>query len=324
MTTSVCMGIYNGENYIEEQLTSILRQVKPADEVILCDDNSTDKTTAIVRNFIEANRLQKSWKLFHNRENIGYPGNFYYAMSLCNMDLVFLADQDDIWEEHKIQRMCALLEEKEEAKILSCKFGLVDREGKKIHAAMAPVHSKNTGKLREVTIEDVFYKFEWPGMVLAYRNGWYREWARRLGQTGNQERIGRIPHDLLLCARAAEEHGFFQMDEELAWHRRHDHNTGREEHKVKKLLRKERKLREIQVYLENLRNFQQGAALQTEQGRAVLLRKLDSMQGRYKALQSGRRGEVIRNAWKNRDQVRLATVACDLMIVGQKDGQGEA
>ena len=35
MTVSVCMGIYNGEKYIEEQLDSILRQTRRAEEVIL-------------------------------------------------------------------------------------------------------------------------------------------------------------------------------------------------------------------------------------------------------------------------------------------------
>ena len=44
MTISVCMGIYNGEKYIEKQLDSIFRQTRKADEVILCDDCSMDGT----------------------------------------------------------------------------------------------------------------------------------------------------------------------------------------------------------------------------------------------------------------------------------------
>ncbi|MCM1231849.1 MAG: glycosyltransferase [Ruminococcus flavefaciens] len=320
MTTSVCMGIYNGENYIEEQLASILRQTKRADEVILCDDNSTDGTVEIVRSFIEGNGLQGSWKLLCNRGNRGYPGNFYHAMSLCKADIVFLADQDDIWDDHKIERMCAAMEEKKEARVISCKFGLVDGDGKKIRTVMTPVHSGNTGELREIPIETVFYKCEWPGMALAYRNAWYREWTERLRQNGDEEVIRRIPHDLLLCAGAAEEHGFYQLDQELAWHRRHSNNAGGEEHRIKKLLRKERKLGEIWTYLKYLQAFLQGAALQTEEGRAALRRKLDSMQGRYEALQSGHMRSVIWNAWRNRDQVRIATVVCDLAIVKQRGG----
>lgn len=102
MTVSVCMGIYNGEKYIEEQLDSILRQTRRAEEVILCDDCSTDRTVEIVRLFIEKHGLGESWRLCCNKENRGYPGNFYYAMSLCAGDVVFLADQDDIWAETKL------------------------------------------------------------------------------------------------------------------------------------------------------------------------------------------------------------------------------
>ena len=38
MTTSVCMGIYNGADYLKTQLESILNQTKQPDEVILCED----------------------------------------------------------------------------------------------------------------------------------------------------------------------------------------------------------------------------------------------------------------------------------------------
>ena len=48
MTVSVCMGIYSGEKYIEKQLQTILDQSRQADEVILCDDGSTDATVDII------------------------------------------------------------------------------------------------------------------------------------------------------------------------------------------------------------------------------------------------------------------------------------
>lgn len=312
MTTSVCMGIYNGENYIEEQLTSLLRQTRRAEEVILCDDNSTDRTVAIVSGFIETNHLQESWKLFQNRENKGYPGNFYYAMSLCKMEVVFLADQDDIWDEHKIERMCAVLERHPQAYVLACKFGLMDAADKRIHAVMAPSHSLETGRLRQVGLREIFRKYQWPGMVLAYRNGWYGR--RRRGLHCTQGGLG-LPHDIFLCAMAAEDRGFFQMDEELAYHRRHSNNTAAEEHRVGKLLQKDRKLWEIERYLEMLGEFQEWQVLRTEAGKRTLREKTRAMEGRYEALQSGKIWRVLRAAARDWRQVRVATVVCDLVIV---------
>ena len=399
MTVSVCMGIYNGEKYIEEQLDSILGQTRKAEEVILCDDCSTDRTVEIVRLFIERNGLQESWRLYCNGENRGYPGNFYYVMGLCTGDVVFLADQDDVWAETKLERMCAVLEEHPEAEVLACKFGLMDGEGERIHAVMAPSHSLGTGKLRQVGLREIFRKYQWPGMVLAYRNGWYRErgmgicgqespgpcgeygswsyedmgqcgeernrscedagpcgeygsWSREeMGQCGEErnrscEEMGyrgeygsrsredagqcgedrsgpsgngglefRVPHDIFLCAMAAEEGAFFHMDEELAHHRRHDSNTAAEEHRVGKLLQRERKLWEIEKYLRMLGEFEERRVLRTEAGKRILREKTRAMEGRYEALQSGRIWQVLRAAARDWRQVRAVAVVCDLMIV---------
>lgn len=340
MTVSVCMGIYNGEKYIGEQLGSILSQTRKADEVILCDDCSTDGTVEIVRGFIERNGLQENWKLYCNEENRGYPGNFYYVMGLCTGDVVFPADQDDVWAETKLERMCAVLERHPETAAVACKFGLMDGEGGKIRAVMAPTHSLETGKLRQVGIREIFYKYQWPGMVLAYRNGWYRErmglctgsgevrhcCGQKSRRNGNREQgcaerdeirgsVGHIPHDILLCAMAAEEGAFFQLDEELAYHRRHESNAAAEEHRMGRLLQKERKIWEIEKYLGMLRAFQGGEVLRTEEGKRTLEEKLSTMEGRYEALKSGKMRAVLQQAFRDRRNVRLATVVCDLVIV---------
>ena len=375
MTVSVCMGIYNGEKYIEEQLDSILRQTRRAEEVILCDDCSTDRTVEIVRLFIEKHGLGESWRLCCNKENRGYPGNFYYAMSLCAGDVVFLADQDDIWAETKLERMCAVLEAHSEADVLACKFGLMDGEGERIHAVMGPSRSLGTRKLRQVGLREIFRKYQWPGMVLAYRNGWYRErgmgicgqespgqkGARTAGEAeecheemgqsrkdgnqshaetgqsredrsrshedaghhgedgsgpcGNGESEFKVPHDIFLCAMAAEEGAFFHMDEELAHHRRHEDNTAAEEHRVGKLLQKKRKLWEIEKYLRMLGEFEERRVLRTEVGKRILREKTQAMEGRYEALQSGRIWRVLRAAARDWRQVRGVAVVCDLVIV---------
>lgn len=315
MTISVCMSTYNGEKYIEEQLYSILHQSCRPDEVIICDDASGDRTVDIIENFIRNNQLQAIWKLYKNTENRGYPANFYYAMNLCSGDLVFLSDQDDIWHEKKLEQMRNMLDKHSEVMVLCCKFGLIDATGSNIHSVMAPGHAHGTGELRRITIDDVFYKCEWPGMVIAYRNEWYR--TRVEVQTSNITE--KIPHDLLICARAAEEQGFFQMDEELAYHRRHESNAGGEEHRLGKLLNKGRKQREIQNYRNFLNSFIEGQVLQTEAGNAALQLKTKVMEERFDALNTGKISNVLRWAWKNRREVRLATTVCDILIVKQRN-----
>ncbi len=310
MRVSVCMAIYNGIRFIEQQLECIRKQTRKPDEVILCDDGSTDGTGEFLRKYLEQNQDTTGWKLFLNEENRGYPGNFYHAMSLCTGDIVFLADQDDLWDLRKIGRMCEKMVRYREIRVLCCTFRLIDGADETIHTVMAPAARRGSGEVRQVSVEQVFYKCEWPGMVLAYRNDWYRSEVK--------QSVHKIPHDFLLCARAAEDHGFFQLEECLAFHRRHESNAGGEEHRIGRLLKKERKLKEIAEYKRILNCFSDEEVMRTEEGKAALWRKQRSMQGRYEALRSGKSGAVLGNAWRHRREVRLATLICDLAIVKQR------
>ena len=136
-----------------------------------------------------------------------------------------------------------------------------------------------------------------------------REWCREIGPSD------KIPHDFLFAARAAEEGGFYQMNEELCQHRIHGKNTGKEEYRLKSLLNKERKLMEIKDYYAILQAFQDEEILHTEHARNVLESKLDSIDGRRRALESGSIVEVLRNAWKYKHNTRFVTAFCDVLIV---------
>ena len=80
MKISVVMATYNGEQYIAEQLESILGQTRPVDEVIIHDDCSTDGTAEIVKNFLLCHHPEGDWQFRVNRENLGYGTNFVQAL----------------------------------------------------------------------------------------------------------------------------------------------------------------------------------------------------------------------------------------------------
>lgn len=60
---SIALAIYNGEPYIKKQLESLIEQTRPADEVILIDDCSTDKTVEVVEQFVHEHGLSH-WALY--------------------------------------------------------------------------------------------------------------------------------------------------------------------------------------------------------------------------------------------------------------------
>jgi len=103
---SVCIATYNGEKYIKEELTSILPQLSPEDEVIISDDGSTDNTVHVI-NSLNDPRIKV---VIHNHETRSpnlhtlVTRNFENAISYAKGDVIFLADQDDVWHSDKVQK----------------------------------------------------------------------------------------------------------------------------------------------------------------------------------------------------------------------------
>lgn len=94
---SVCMATYNGEQYIERQLKSILCQLNETDEVIVSDDGSTDKTIQIIDDLND-----RRIKILVNNKH-DYTRNFENALLHAKGDIIFLSDQDDIWMGNKVK-----------------------------------------------------------------------------------------------------------------------------------------------------------------------------------------------------------------------------
>jgi hypothetical protein len=101
MQISIAMGTYNGAVYLPEQLASIAAQTRLPDEVIVCDDCSTDSTAAIVEEF--ARRAPMPVKRQINQRNLGSTRNFERAIASCTGDIIALCDQDDVWRGDKLQ-----------------------------------------------------------------------------------------------------------------------------------------------------------------------------------------------------------------------------
>ncbi len=102
MKISVAMTTYNGEDFIVPQMDSIRCQTMAPDEVIIVDDCSNDRTIELVEDYINRYNLY-NWKIILNTENIGWRKNFRKALFSTTGDIIFLADQDDIWLDTKVE-----------------------------------------------------------------------------------------------------------------------------------------------------------------------------------------------------------------------------
>lgn len=100
---SVAMCTYNGARFVGYQLASIAAQTRPPDELVVCDDRSSDDTVRVVELF--AADAPFPVRLHVNESNLGSTKNFERAISLCEGGLIALCDQDDVWTAGKLARL---------------------------------------------------------------------------------------------------------------------------------------------------------------------------------------------------------------------------
>lgn len=101
MTTSVALCTYNGELFLRKQLDSILAQTIHVDEIVVCDDCSTDSTQEILEEY--RMKHPNIFKIHINESNLRSVKNFEKAISLCENEIIFLSDQDDLWVKEKVE-----------------------------------------------------------------------------------------------------------------------------------------------------------------------------------------------------------------------------
>lgn len=127
MLISVAMCTYNGAKYIEEQLRSILDQTHSVDEIVICDDGSSDETMSII------NRIKGETsgpiRTYVNHPNLGVCSNFEKAIKLCKGDIIFLSDQDDIWLPNKVERIVKWFCDNPGKEVVFSNASFIDSEG---------------------------------------------------------------------------------------------------------------------------------------------------------------------------------------------------
>lgn len=137
---SVCIATFNGEDFIIQQIDSILNNIRVNDEIIIVDDCSTDKTVEIISDLND-----KRIKLFTNQTNSGEVFSFNRALSLAKNNLIFLSDQDDVWLKGRAELMIQKLK-LNRSFLLSSNFDWIDKDNNYLDIFYDGVSSKDSLK----------------------------------------------------------------------------------------------------------------------------------------------------------------------------------
>jgi glycosyltransferase involved in cell wall biosynthesis len=115
---SVVIPVFNREGYLRETLDSALAQTRPADEIIVIDDGSTDRSAEVARSYGPIVRCV-------SQPNQGIGGGRNTGISLARGELIALLDSDDLWTANKLERQCAALSERPELDAVFCRMKLL-------------------------------------------------------------------------------------------------------------------------------------------------------------------------------------------------------
>jgi len=91
---AVILTSFNHASYIEDSLIGILNQYRVPDQVIICDDASTDKTPEIIEAFIS--RFNLDWTFIRHKSNLGITSNLLFAVRLVRAEVIVALAGDDI------------------------------------------------------------------------------------------------------------------------------------------------------------------------------------------------------------------------------------
>ena len=214
MRISVAVCVYNGERFLQAQLDSIASQTRPVDEVVVLDDRSTDASASIVEAF--AARVPFPVRFQVNPTNLGVTQNFETAIRQAQGDLIFTADQDDVWLPRKVQVLADLFESEPDLGLAFSDAQVVDEQGSVVSPSLWETVRFSRGNQQRfasdafrvllrrpvVTGATMAFRADLRELFLPIAPGWlHDEWFALLAAGGSM--IRAVPERLMLYRKHA-------------------------------------------------------------------------------------------------------------------------
>ena len=121
---SVALAVFNGAQFLPQQLESLLVNLRPGDEIVAVDDVSTDDSVTILESC--------PWpdlRIIRHDRNQGVFAAFETALKAAKHDIVFLCDQDDVWLPGKRDAFVHEFEKDADCKAVVSDVEIIDGKG---------------------------------------------------------------------------------------------------------------------------------------------------------------------------------------------------
>lgn len=203
-TVSVVIPTYNYGRFIAEAITSVLAQTRPASEIIVVDDGSTDDTKEIVGGFGPEIK-------YLSQGNVGVSAARNRGLTESTGDLIAFLDADDTWEATKLEKQVAKFSEDPAIGMVHCGMREFDAETGEI----IRLHLEGG---EEGVAENLLL---WEGPVIVGPGGTVVFSRRALDEVGGFDTRMKCGEDWDLCYRVARKFRVGFVPEPLVNYRSH-------------------------------------------------------------------------------------------------------
>jgi glycosyltransferase involved in cell wall biosynthesis len=209
---SILMATYNGEQYLRQQLLSLMAQTYPHWQLWIKDDGSTDSTVSIINEFCTLNpRIQK---VSSSETNLGAGKAFLSLLPYSNTPYTIFCDQDDIWLEKKLEKLIQYADEKlvsDTVGIVYCDaYAYSDASGTIISQSISHLHAKNLN-------EFLFFNSGYQGCSILFN--------QPLAEMAKNYTADFYMHDDIISLLAHTFGDVYFLDKSLMLYRQHDNNV---------------------------------------------------------------------------------------------------
>jgi glycosyltransferase involved in cell wall biosynthesis len=223
-TVDIVMPVYNGETYLEEQVSSILTQSKVTVRLIALDDGSTDCSFALLKRMAAQDpRI----KLLQNPKNLGLMRSISILLREVTGHYFALADQDDIWDTDKVAKSIATLRERSATLVYSDvrlidSIGTVLKDRYLVPMGMRPLQGRDP------------LPFIFRNPAIGHTMVGTAELARAVGEIDPR----LLVHEIWIVAAACKLGGVTFLNDQLGSYRQHPSNIiGARRNTVRRLVR---------------------------------------------------------------------------------------
>lgn len=196
---AVIMSTYNGQLYINQQISSILHQKDVEIDIYIRDDGSKDLTVSLIRHL----QQNHSNIYLYTGDNLGYKKSFLRLLTMVpnTYDYYAFSDQDDVWLDNKIQKACKKMQQSSIALYCSALTYVDDK--------LSFIRQRDYS-INDIGLEKTFARMRFAGCTMVFTKGLFEIAVSILKKDSDNVLVS---HDLFILSLCEAVKGEIFLDE---------------------------------------------------------------------------------------------------------------